>query len=227
MTGPSPLTAISTYLSLGGCPNLTDHMVSSLLDQQEPALAAVHLSLCRDVTDRSLGRLTTNYLALATLGLGGCTGVTNSNLLPLARGLPRLTTLSLRTCWQRSDTGPDPPARQGRGRGVGAGVPVLADLNLQNCQKLTNISLHYTSQGLRITAINLSFCANISDSSLKSAARMATLASLNLRSCDNIGDIGLQWSCTPPWLPSSWKAAPRGSATAWRRRKGFINNLIY
>ena len=58
---------------------------------------------------------------------------------------------------------------------MGAGVSLLADLNLQDCQKLTNISLHYTSQGLRITAINLSFCANISDSSLKSAARMATL----------------------------------------------------
>ena len=74
---------------------------------------------------------------------------------------------------------------------MGAGVSLLADLNLQDCQKLTNISLRYTSQGLRITAINLSFCANISDSSLKSAARMATLASLNLRSCDNIGDIGM------------------------------------
>ena len=110
---------------------------------------------------------------------------------------------------------------------MGAGVSLLADLNLQDCQKLTNISLRYTSQGLRITAINLSFCANISDSSLKSTARMATLASLNLRSCDNIGDIGLQWSCTPPWLPSSWNAAPRGSATAWGRRRGFINNLIY
>ena len=70
-------------------------------------------------------------------------------------------------------------------------MSLLADLNLQDCQKLTDLSLRYISQGLRITTLNLSFCANISDSSLKSAARMATLASLNLRSCDNIGDIGM------------------------------------
>ena len=66
MTGPSPLTAISTSLNLGGCPNLTDHMVSSWLGQQLPALAAIHLSLCRDVTDQNLYRLSAdlpNYLA--------------------------------------------------------------------------------------------------------------------------------------------------------------------
>ena len=99
-------------------------------------------------------------------------------------------------------------------------MSLLADLNLQDCQKLTNISLRYTSQGLRITAINLSFCANISDSSLKSTARMATLASLNLRSCDNIGDIELQWSCTPPWLPSSWKAGTKRLCDSMGEEKG-------
>ena len=66
VTGPSSLTAILTSLNLSGCPNLTDHMVSSWLGQQLPALAAIHLSLCRDVTDQSLYRLSADlptYLA--------------------------------------------------------------------------------------------------------------------------------------------------------------------
>ena len=58
---------------------------------------SVNLSLYKNVPDRSLGRLTTNCLALATLGLGDCTDVTSSDLLLMARGLPRLATLSLRS----------------------------------------------------------------------------------------------------------------------------------
>ena len=85
VTGPSPLTAISTSLNLGGCPNLMDHMVSSWLGQQLPALAAIHLSLCRDVTDQSLYRLSADlptYLAPQPLQL--------KQRQRLRRGLPGL-----------------------------------------------------------------------------------------------------------------------------------------
>ena len=42
-----------------------------------------------------------------------------------------------------------------------------------------------------------------------------------------IATAGPQWSCTQPWAPSSWRAAPIASATAgdteaWRRKGSLI-----
>ena len=193
VSGLNSLAATLAHLNLSGCYSLTDHGLSGLLGQDLPALTTINLSLCKEVTDRSLGRVFTHCPNLMTLDLGGCTGVTNAGLLLLAHSLPKLQQLSLRSCWQLSDAGvahlaglpagPQPEEQQQRRQ--------LETLNLQDCQKLTDLSLRYIAQGLHIKSLNLSFCANISDSGMKSVAKMRSLADLNLRSCDNISDIGV------------------------------------
>ena len=43
----------------------------------------------------------------------------------------------------------------------------LEDLNLQDCQRVSDLALRHVSQGLgSLTSLNLSFCANISDSGM-------------------------------------------------------------
>ena len=68
----------------------------------------------------------------------------------------------------------------------------LESLSLQDCQKLSDESLHYISQKMpNLKSINLSFCVSITDTGLKSLAKMTSLEDLNLRSCDNVSDIGI------------------------------------
>merc|ERR1712083_1132257 len=68
----------------------------------------------------------------------------------------------------------------------------LQSLCLQDCQKLSDESLRYISQGLpNLKRINLSFCVSITDTGLKSLAKVASLEEINLRSCDNVSDIGI------------------------------------
>lgn len=189
-----PCLPTLTKLDLSGCFNLTDPTLATLLQQELPCLVSMNLSLCKELTDGSLGRIATHCKNLSSLQLGGCTGVTNKGLLFLVQGLSKIKDLNLRSCWQVSDVGlsylaglsapPDTPAP--------LHPRMLEYLNLQDCQKLTDASLRYISQGLdKIRMLNLSSCANISDSGMKSLARMSSLASLNLRSCDNISDIGV------------------------------------
>lgn len=193
VTGVNSLASSLSSLNLSGCYSLTDHGLASLFSQNLPSLVTINLSLCKEVTDRSLGRLSAHCFNLQTLDLGGCTGITNAGLSLLARALSELAHLSLRSCWQLSDGGLAHLARQPARQDIGdcSSGGKLQSLNLQDCQKLTDLSLRYISQGLKIKNLNLSFCANVSDSGMKSLAKMSSLASLNLRSCDNISDIGV------------------------------------
>jgi len=180
-----------TSLNLSGCYNLTDVGLETVLHQDMPALVSINLSLCKDVTDKSLRRIGSHCKNLEILELGGCTGVTNTGLLQVAQGLIKIKYLNLRSCWQLSDAGVSHLAGLSGQLVSHAGPRLLENLNLQDCQKLSDISLRYISQGLQIQTLNLSFCANISDSGMKSLAKISSLKSLNLRSCDNISDIGV------------------------------------
>jgi len=197
VTGVNSLASTLTSLNLSGCYSLTDQGLASLFAQNLPSLVTINLSLCKEVTDRSLGRISAHCANLQNLDLGGCTGITNAGLLLIVRGLADLRHLSLRSCWQLSDGGLAHLARLPRPDVECVTGPVepapsqLESLNLQDCQKLTDLSLRYIAQGLRIKSLNLSFCANVSDSGMKSVAKMSSLACLNLRSCDNISDIGV------------------------------------
>ena len=190
VSGLHSLAPTLTCLNLSGCYSLTDHGLTSLLGQDLPALTTVNMSLCKEVTDRSLGRVAAHCPNLESLDLGGCTGITNAGLLLLST-LPALRHLSLRSCWQLSDAGVAYLSGLPERPGVQRQQSALESLNLQDCQKLTDLALRYIAQGLGIKTLNLSFCANVSDSGMKSVAKMSSLSTLNLRSCDNISDIGV------------------------------------
>ena len=68
-------------------------------------LRRLNLSLCKQITDSSLGRLAQHLRHLHELDLGGCCNVTNTGLLLIAWGLKQLKSLNLRSCWHISDQG--------------------------------------------------------------------------------------------------------------------------
>jgi len=175
-------------LNLSGCYNLSDSALDTAFNRDIPSLTNINLSLCKEVTDNSLGRIATHCKNIEVLDLGGCTKITNTGLLLISWGLKNIKSLNLRSCWQISDHGIGHLA----GMDGKPGASSLQELNLQDCQKLTDQSLRYISEGIsKIRKVNLSFCASITDTGIKSLGRLASMEELNLRSCDNITDIGI------------------------------------
>ena len=92
-------------LDLSGCYNVTDIGIAHALTCDVPSLTRLNLSLCKQITDASLGRIAQHLRHLEDLDLGGCCNVTNTGLLLVAWGLERLRSLNLRSCWHVSDQG--------------------------------------------------------------------------------------------------------------------------
>ncbi|KAG7258329.1 hypothetical protein CRUP_023664, partial [Coryphaenoides rupestris] len=165
-------------LNLSGCYNLTDNGLGHAFVQEIPSLRVLNLSLCKQITDSSLGRIAQYLKNLEVLELGGCSNITNTGLL-----------LNLRSCRHVSDVGIGHLA--GMTRSAAEGCLNLEHLTLQDCQKLTDLSLKHVSKGLhKLRVLNLSFCGGISDAGMIHLSHMTSLWSLNLRSCDNISDTG-------------------------------------
>jgi F-box/leucine-rich repeat protein 14 len=182
-------------LNLSGCYNLSDPNLEWAFIKEVSSLTKLNLSLCKEVTDNSLGRIATNCKNLQDLDLAGCCKITNAGIFSLSWGLKKLKRLNLRSCRQISDQGighlTGTTAADLQAAGLG-GSPTLEELSLQDCQKLTDESLRYVSEGLpNLRSLNLSFCVSITDTGLKSLAKMTSLEAVNLRSCDNVSDIGL------------------------------------
>lgn len=209
-------------LNLSGNYSVTDIGLAHAFHMPLPSLTQLDLSLCKQVTDSSLGRIAQNLRCLEVLEMGGCSHITNTGLLLIAWGLPRLKRLNLRSCWHISDHGIGHLCGKGLAEdsdddedsvimsSMAAAVtysfalpppehgilgPVdLEYLGLQDCQRLTDESLRYISTGLtNLKSINLSFCVSITDSGLKYLAKMPSLRELNLRACDNVTDTGLAY----------------------------------
>ncbi|XP_075216696.1 F-box and leucine rich repeat protein partner of paired [Lycorma delicatula] len=179
-------------LNLSGCYNVSDIALSHAFYANTPNLTRLDLSLCKQVTDSSLGRIAQFLKNLEELELGGCGLITNTGLLLVAWGLRKLRRLDLRSCWNISDQGIGHLA--GLNRDTADGNLALEYLGLQDCQRLSDEALKHVSVGLTsLKSINLSFCVSVTDSGLKYLAKMSSLRELNLRSCDNISDIGMAY----------------------------------
>lgn len=178
-------------LNLSGCFSVNDATLALAFVREAHSLTRLDLSLCKQVTDSSLGRIAQYLKNLEELDLGGCSNLTNTGLLLLVSwGLKRLRRLDLRSCWHVSDRGIGHLA--GHDLETDEGNPPLEYLGLQDCQRLSDEALRHVSTGLKtLTSINLSFCVNISDAGLKYLAKMPSLRELNLRSCDNVSDAGI------------------------------------
>lgn len=179
-------------LNLSGCYNISDKSLTHAFVYEVPTLTYLDLSLCKQVTDASLGRLVQYLNNLEVLKLSGCCNVTNTGLVFISRGFPKLRQLNLRSCWHISDHGIS--YLSGFNIETAPGNLSLEYLDLQDCQRISDEGLQLISAGLtKLVNINLSFCVSITDSGLKYLAKMPTLRELNLRSCDNISDLGLQY----------------------------------
>ena len=177
-------------LNLSGCYNVTDTGLAHAFSLDLPHLKILDLSLCKQVTDSSLGRIAQHLKNLEILELGGCSNITNTGLLLIAWGLKKLKKLNLRSCWHISDQGIGHLA--GLSKETAEGNLQLEYLGLQDCQRLSDESLKHIAQGLTsLKTINLSFCISVTDSGLKFLSKMPKLEELNLRACDNISDIGM------------------------------------
>lgn len=177
-------------LNLSGCYNVTDVAISQAFAIELPNLRVLDLSLCKQISDTSLGRIAQYVKNLEVLELGGCSLVTNTGLLLIAWGLKKLKKLNLRSCWHISDQGIGHLA--GLSKETAEGNLQLEYLGLQDCQRLSDESLKHIAQGLtNLKTINLSFCISVTDSGLKFLSKMPKLEELNLRACDNISDIGM------------------------------------
>lgn len=175
-------------LNLSGCYNLSDIALETAFSKEVATLKVLNLSLCKDVTDGSLRRITANCKNLEILDLAGCSKITNHSLFYISM-LRKVKKLNLRSCRMISDSG---IADLCNTSGLENSRRTLEELCLQDCQKLTDESLRHISLGLpELEKINLSFCVSITDTGLKSISRIGTLRDLNLRSCDNISDIGI------------------------------------
>jgi F-box and leucine-rich repeat protein 14 len=179
-------------LNLSGCYNVSDVNLAHAFAMELPNLKELDLSRCKQVTDSSLGRIAHHLKNLEVLELGGCCNFTNTGLLLIAWGLKKLKRLNLRSCWHISDLGIGHIA--GMSKETAEGNLALEHLGLQDCQRLSDESLRFISEGLTsLKSINLSFCVSVSDNGLKYLSTMANLKELNLRSCDSISDIGMNY----------------------------------
>ncbi|XP_065200656.1 F-box/LRR-repeat protein 14-like [Planococcus citri] len=180
-----------TSLNLSGCFNVRDDNLHQAFASSIPTLLNLDLSLCKQITDKSVLKIVQSLENLENLELGGCSNVTDSGLLAIANGLKRLKSLNLRSCWNVSDQGIRLIAGQTDKK---TGNLTLERLGLQDCQHLSDEALKCISIGLTsITSINLSFCINISDVGLKYLAKIPSLRELNLSSCDNVSDAGVAY----------------------------------
>lgn len=177
-------------LNLSGCFSINDVDLGNAFTRELPSLTCLNLSLCKQISDRSLDLIKEYLINLEVLELGGCTCITNIGLLLIAFGLKKLKSLNLRSCRHVSDLGIGHLA--GLSPQAVPGTIELEHLGLQDCQKLTDQALKHVSIGLvNLKTLNLSFCGSVTDAGIKYISKMQTLKELNLRSCDNVTDTGL------------------------------------
>lgn len=200
-------------LVLSGCFNLTDDRLASTFAVDVHSLSELNLSMCKQLTDKSITRIVSYLKNLESLDIGGCGNITNASLEAVVRSLRRLRRLNLRSCRNITDTGiavlcgqdPDEHEPSGFAEFAGdheksvarlpeMGATSLEYLGLQDCQKLTDDALKYISAGLKnLKSINLSFCGSITEFGLKHLSTMTELRELNLRSSDVVTDQGLRY----------------------------------
>ena len=177
-------------VNLSGCFHVADKDIAHGFSHKLPCLIELNLSLCKQITDNSLIIISKALPNLRSLDLGGCSDVTNVGLYSLSSKLRHLKSLNLRSCRHVSDSGIAHLAAVSSQQIQG--TLHLECLVLQDCQKLTDFSLKYVSEGLvNLKSINLSFCGSVTDTGLRYLSKMSSLRELNLRSCDNISDIGI------------------------------------
>lgn len=181
-------------LNLSGTYNINDSVIVSAFQLMQPNLKVLNLSLCKQVTDESLKRISMSLTNLEVLEVQGCGNITDAGLAVIGWGLKKLKSLNIRSCWHVSDHGIDALVNQGETNATTTSC--LQSLGLQDCQQLTDEALKFIADGIpALECINLSFCVSITDAGLKHLSQMQNLRALNLSTCENVTDLGLAYLC--------------------------------
>ncbi|KAL0278974.1 UNVERIFIED_CONTAM: hypothetical protein PYX00_000632 [Menopon gallinae] len=167
-----------------GCYNVTDCGLSHAFVNTLPSLTELDLSLCKQVTDTSLGKIAQYLKNLEVLELGGCCNVTNTGLNPdFGNGNVALEYLGLQDCQRLSDEAL---------RHVAIGLTGLKSINLSFCVSITDVGLKYLAKMSSLRELNLRACDNITDIGMAFLAeRGSRITSLDVSFCDKIGDHAL------------------------------------
>jgi hypothetical protein len=169
---------------------LNDDLFLSTILKLPKITVSLNLSLCRQITDVGLVRLS-NFPALASLDLSECAQITNVGLVHLCN-LPALTSLNLSQCSQITN----------EGLAHLRNLPALASLQLSSCRQITDVGLAHLNNLPALTSLNLSGCRQITDAGLAHLGNLPALASLNLCLCRQITDEGLTHLNNLPALTS-------------------------
>ncbi|XP_028562781.2 F-box/LRR-repeat protein 14-like [Podarcis muralis] len=201
------------YLSVRFCGGIRDEALVPL--SRLTRLRTLNLSFCQRITDVGVGHLAgitaDGCLQLEELDLAGCGQLSDHAVRYVTQGLPRLVHLSLRFCGNIGDGALLSMSLLSRLKslnlsfcqrisdvGIGhlAGITSrgclqLEVLDLEECERLTNLTCRYLAQGLSgLRHLKLCCCEKIRDEGLLFLSRMSSLNILEVSYC-NITDKGI------------------------------------
>ncbi|EAA14603.5 AGAP010289-PA, partial [Anopheles gambiae str. PEST] len=164
-----------------GCYNITDMAIGHAFAADFPNLKVLNLSLCKQVTDSSLGRITQHLKNIEVLELGGCSNITNTGLSKeTADGTPALEYLGLQDCQRLSDEAL---------RHIAQGLTSLRSINLSFCVSVTDSGLKHLARMSRLEELNLRACDNISDIGMAYLTEGCnSISTLDVSFCDKVAD---------------------------------------
>jgi Leucine-rich repeat (LRR) protein len=73
-----------------------------------------------------------------------------------------------------------------------ASLPALTNLDLEDCQQVTDDGLLALACLTALTNLNLKMCMQVSDDGLRALASLTALVNLNLGGCEQVSDDGLR-----------------------------------
>ncbi|EAT39978.1 AAEL008262-PA, partial [Aedes aegypti] len=168
-----------------GCYNITDISLGYVFSTDLLNLRTLDLSLCKQVTDSSLGRIAQHLKNVEILELGGCSNITNTAGLSkeTADGTPALEYLGLQDCQRLSDEAL---------RHIAQGLTSLKSINLSFCVSVTDSGLKHLAKMTKLEELNLRACDNISDIGMAYLTEGGSaIISLDVSFCDKIADQAL------------------------------------
>ncbi len=201
-------------LELGGCSNVTDIGLQAIANSLK-RLKILNLRSCWNVSDQGVRLLagqsekSSGIVTLEQLVLQDCQHLSDDALRYISLGLTNLNSINLSFCINISDMGLKYLAKMGSLRDLNlrscdnisdagiaflaeAGSPVLSTLDVSFCDKITDQSLDYISQGLfNLRSLSLSSCHVSDEGIFKIAKAQSELEVLNIGQCIRITDQSL------------------------------------
>ncbi|CAI8044229.1 Dynein regulatory complex subunit 6 [Geodia barretti] len=169
------LRRVSLLAKTGTTLSISDRSVKSLV-QHNRKLRTLKIENGTVLSDMSLRVLSRGCRDLHYLHLAGCSRLSDKGLSDVKR-LKKLSVLNIADCTRVSDLGVRHIAESSFG-------PTLRELNLTNCQKLSDISLlRLTPACPALSHLSLAYCHHVSDTGVELLSQLPLLYSLDLSGC--------------------------------------------